>query len=249
MEERKNAEKTVSRADGNELSDTLQFGGEIAVGQHHPFRVAGGSRGVNNCRNVVRLQRNRNKAGLRRQHHLRHAGQSLMRRVQHRQLNRTACNRFPGHGEAAFVHEEQCCATVVEQFSDLERGERRVKRNGGIAAGDDAKVGRNPTRTVEGEYSTTCASNGTSADAGLNQPLPHPVGNTAKLLVGKTFNCVTIGGRNDAGEGRWRQTGSGLPLNRHCGRRRPALHGFQETAVKHRISPLQHTGSGAPMTG
>ncbi len=158
VEERQHAKKTVARADGNEFADALQFGSQVAVGEHHALGIAGGSGGVNDGRNIVWLHRNRNKTGLRRQHHVWHVRQALVRGVQHCQLNRTACDGFLGHRKAALVHKEQGCATVIEQLSNLGGGESRVQWDCGIAAGDDAKIGRDPNRTIEGKDGTARAS-------------------------------------------------------------------------------------------
>ena len=164
--------------------------------------------------------------------------------VYRHQLNRPSGDGFPGNCEAALVHEEQSCTTVVEQLSDLVCGERRVQGNGGISAGDDPQIDRNPARTIEGKDGTACASGHTRADAGANQPLSHAVGETAKLPIGETLDGVAIRGRGEAGQRRLRGGSSGLPLNFHRRRRRPALHRLQKATVEHKISRLYRIQAG-----
>ena len=59
VEERQHAEQSVSGTDGDELADALQLGGEIAVGEHDALGIAGGSRGVDDGRDIVGLHGSR----------------------------------------------------------------------------------------------------------------------------------------------------------------------------------------------
>ena len=62
------------------------------------------------------------------QHHLQHVRQTLVGRIQAwRVAPARAGNGFLGYGEAALVDEEQGCAAVVEQFSDLVSGKGGVE--------------------------------------------------------------------------------------------------------------------------
>ena len=247
VEERQDSEQGVSGTDGDEPADALELGGEIAVGEHDALGIAGGSRGVDDGRDIVGLDGSRGEIRRRVEGDFKDAGQAGVRASSSRgELNGVSGGGLLGDGffgnmEAALVGEEQGCAGVGQELGDLRGGEGGVEGNGDVAAGDDSQVGGDPGGTVEGEDGAARAAGDAASDAGAKQPVSHGVGDAAELAVGEALDGVAVGGGGDAGERRRRYVGSRLPLNFDRRSRRPALHGLQEATVKHRVSRQQDT--------
>ena len=209
VKERQHSEQSVTGPDLDELANAVQFGGQVAIGQHDALGIAGSSGGVDDGGNIFRLDGDGNKTGLGGEHHLFDGRQAVGMLgivisnpthipIEQSKLNASSGEGFLGDGEAALIHEEQGGAAVIQKFSNLVGGECGVKGNGGVTAADDSEIGGDPAWTIEGEDGAACATGYACADSGAYQPLRHAVREMTELLVSETFDGVAISGGDHA---------------------------------------------------
>ena len=201
MEERQHPEESISGADVDELADALQLGREIAVGEHDAFGIAGGSRGVNDGRNIIWFTATGTKPGW--------AASTISSRkaALRAALPGSPSNRLPGsrllsYRKAAFVGEEQGRATVFEQLSNLVCGKSSVR---GTAVFPLATIPKNVATQLgllKARIAQRVLPASPGTNAGTNQPFSDAIGKITKLLIRKALDGVAVGSGSDAGERR-----------------------------------------------
>ena len=184
VEEGKDSEDGVGRADGHELSHRLDLRQQVVVREHYALRVARRPRRIKDDRRFLETPRHdRVEAASA-------AGEYLFYRIHASRLafeqdeaelcSAHSLRGFTRIGEIAFVDKQDRSPTIFQQGSDLFGLEGGVEGDSDASCRDGPEVSRDPARAVVAEEGAT----GTARYPGFGEPASHRFRHMAQFGVG-----------------------------------------------------------------